>query len=77
MPFGDFFPFAGLPVALAFAIGFFIIGGLGAIYVKAYGIGVLLFVILFFGITVRVATTVRRREEGRALVEFFEVLIWS
>ena len=62
----------GLPIALIFSAYFFWLGGQDPIYAKSYGIGALLFFILFIGITVRVAGTNMQAKEGRKTVEFFE-----
>ena len=61
-----------LPFAIIFSSYFWWLGGQGAIYAKAYGIGFVLFVIMFVGLTSRVAATIIQGKEGRKTVEFFE-----
>lgn len=61
-----------LPPALIFSGYFFFLGGQGAMYAKAYGIGIILFLIMFVGITTRAFKTITGGKESRALVEFFE-----
>ena len=51
---------------------FFYLGGQGAIYAKAYGIGVVLVFIMFGGITARIVKTIVGGKETRGAVEFFE-----
>ena len=58
--------------ALIFSGYFFWLGGQGAIYAKAYGIGAILFLIMFVGMTTRIAGTIIAGKEGRKTVEFFE-----
>ena len=61
-----------LPPAVIFSGYFFYLGGLGAMYAKAYGIAVVLFLVMSVGITVRVFKTIVGGKESRAVVEFFE-----
>ena len=62
----------GLPFALIASSYFWWLGGQGAIYAKAYGIGLILFIIMFVGLTSRVAATIIKGKEGRKIIEFFE-----
>jgi hypothetical protein len=61
-----------LPPAVIFSGYFFYLGGLGAMYAKAYGIAVVIFLFMFAGITVRVVQTIVGGKERRAVAEFFE-----
>lgn len=60
------------PTAMIFASYFFYLGGTDAIYEKAYGIGVVVFAILFFGMSSRIYASQIQHVEGRKTVEFFE-----
>ena len=60
------------PVALMFSGYFFWLGGQDSIYAKAYGIGLLVFVIIFFGMTSRIFATQIQQSEGHKTAEFFE-----
>ena len=65
----------GLPFAVIVSSYFWWLGGQGAIYAKAYMIGFILFVIMFVGLTSRIAATIIKGKEGRKIVEFFDEIV--
>jgi hypothetical protein len=61
-----------LPTAFTFSGYFWWLGGQGPEYAMAYVIGLITFVILLVGITVRVAMTAYHHDDSRGTAEFFE-----